>query len=372
MNQYEKSPEQLDENRVEKVTFSGLFDTTITLYKARFKELILFGTVVFCIYFVIVMVLYLLTIVPMTVLFLAAIPESDSKEVRVMQTQLLETVAQQVGVETGEHVIISEPPEESQEEAHELEEIRLPQENLQRNDGEAVRFVMNATIVMGIVSFVLLAVLSLLYLWFFAGQVRYVLELVKGEKPSMWRIFHGGKYFGRYVYYCAYVTIIIMLLFVPIFFVTFYPGINLIAGAVATLGPNEPIGNSGSFWSGSGLIVLGMFVFGLMNFYVQLIYSFGIYFIVDREESVSPAMRHSRCCVNGNFLAIFGASLVLLLLNAVLSGIVFFAAVFTAPFLLLFYVIAYLKMSGQNDRIVIPSPDQPYLAHSIDVGNANN
>lgn len=205
----------------------------------------------------------------------------------------------------------------------------------------------------GVVSLLLALVFSIVYIWLYAGQIMYVLGVVRGKNPSLSLVFKGGKHLWSLIYYYAYVTIIIMLMFVPIFFLTFLPGtMSLVYGSVS--------GSPDQFYVGLGVLLcfLGSFLLGFSIFYFQLIYGFGSFFIIDSAEPVSPAMRSSRRNVHNNFWRLFLAALAFGLINAFVACLPILG-IFTLPFFLLFQSFAYLRMSGrdiESPPVSIPEP----------------
>lgn len=236
-------------------------------------------------------------------------------------------------------------------EFHEGEDFSVPDDFFEKQREQQQRIDETLPVVAGVsgtLALLFAIAFSFVYLWLYAGQIVYVLETFKGNSPPIKTIFKHTRHLWRLVCYYAYVTIIIMLSFVPVYLVTFLPGTMYLAYAFYI--PDGPETNSVII--GTVLIFLGTFLFSFLAFYIQLIYSFGPFFMIDSNLSVSKAMRESRRKVHANFLTVFIITLILWLISTVGGMLIPLIWILTIPVLLLVQGILYMKMTAQRIDVI--------------------
>ncbi len=188
-----------------------------------------------------------------------------------------------------------------------------------------------------------LLVVSLIYLWLYAGQIALMLQLARGKKPSLTVLFSGMKYLGTNICIAAYIAITFMLLGTAVVL----PGIVLTVFSLGVSLDGVVHPEMSLFLPGLILCIIGGVIGGLLLIYVNLIYCYGYFFAVDRGEGANESLRHSRQFVQHNFWTILGLVIVLMLILTIV-GTVPFAFIVTIPFTVCFVTVIYLAMTGQK------------------------
>jgi uncharacterized membrane protein len=154
---------------------------------------------------------------------------------------------------------------------------------------------MGVAVIFAILNFVLNCYLQ-------AGYTRLLVKIVRGENADVAEVFLGRRFFWRVV------------------------GANLLFVL--------------AFYAGLLLFLIPGFIVALM------LWPF-MYVIVDRDVGVFESFRRSREITSGNYLACIVLGLAAI--GAQLLGLIacFVGLVFTTPFVLLIFAVAYCRMSGQ-------------------------
>ena len=367
--QYQTPPAKLSqvepsEPVMSKIRFSELFEKTWNIYTKTFSKQILFGLIVWGICMVAGMFIYFMTLFAS---FFLILPMSAMSEIQPHRQAVappmfdypqynVEIVKSEKEDEDVAEEYLSEEPEHSAPFAGNATPDGLIFED--RTDEEGANIspfvqdfhhranqppvsVATVLIIVGCLVGVLLLflmVFSLVYLWLYAGQTRFMLSLVRGNDPSLSVIFSGWPFFGRYVYVAAFIGIAIMLVLTAIFMVTILPGIY----SLVSINGEPGIGNGIGFIA----ILFGSFLMILVSWIISLFYGFSYFFVVDCDSEAGESLKLSRRYVAHNFWTILGAILVLTLIVGGVSMIPF-GQLFTVPFMICFMSVLYLKMTGQ-------------------------
>ena len=347
-----------------KIRFSELFEKTWNIYTKTFSKQILFGLIVWGICMAAGMFIYFMTffasfflIFPISTMSGIQHPqqtitppmfEYTQKDVEIIKSENEdEEIAEEDHSEKPEHTA---PFAENATPDGFIFEDRTDEEGANigpfvkdfrhRTNRTPIDPSMMAMIIGCFVGVLLLfaMVFSLVYLWLYAGQIRFMLSLARGNDTSLGKIFSGWPFFGRYVYIAAFIGIIVMLICTAIFLATIFPGIYSLVSA----GGEPGIGNGIGFIA----ILFGSFLMMLVSWIISIFYCFSYFFVVDCDSEAGESLKLSRRYVAHNFWTVLGAILVLTLIVGGVSMIPF-GQLFTVPFMICFMSVLYLKMTGQ-------------------------
>ena len=306
------------------IRFAELFGTTWRIYTKTIGKQFLFGLIAWALYLTAVLPLYILP----SLAFLLPLPMQQAIqeleqaiEQRQQRVEIVESVKDDVVVkgnsETSEQMTPDVALEEKDATTEEDADI-MPADFFQSL----------AYIFAGLLLFFVLY--SLVSLWLYAGQIRFMLSLARGNDPSPGMIFSGWPFLGRLVYIAVYVGITTMLVFMAIFFLT------MLTGIFSLLVPDGEPGIAFQF--------LALFV----SWFVAAFYCLSYFFVVDRKNSAGESLRLSRRLVVNHLGVVLGTMFVLALITYIAAITPFgFVQLFTTPFVVCLTSVLYLKITGQ-------------------------
>jgi len=113
------------------------------------------------------------------------------------------------------------------------------------------------------------------------------------------------------------------------------------------------------------VLLVGLLVGAIPLLYVALTFSQFQFLIVDRNLGALESLSTSNTIMSGNRLSLFALGLLTGLLNMAGFCACLIGLVFTAPYVVLLFAVAYLAMTGQptaDQWLRAPLPAQAYSA----------
>ena len=309
------------------IRFTELFGTTWRIYTKTIGKQLLLGLIAWMLYLTTALFVYIITSLP-SLAFLLPLPMQQ--EMQKLE-QAIERQQQRVEIVKSEKEdVVEKGKSEAPEQMTPNVALEEKDATIEENAGImlADSFQSLAYIFAGLLLFCMLFLL--ISFWLYAGQVRFMLNLVRGNDPSLGMIFSGWSFLGRFVYIAVYVGITIMLVYMVVFVVAMLTGIFSLL---------VPDGEPGIVFQFLALVV---------SWFVATLYCLSYFFVVDRENIAGESLRLSRRHVVNHLGVVLGTMFVLAFITYIAAMTPFgFVQLFTTPFVVCLTSVLYLKITGQ-------------------------
>lgn len=196
-----------------------------------------------------------------------------------------------------------------------------------------------AIVVGGVIMFVGIAINIAVQIWVQAGLALFSLKMARDRSGAIGDLLAVRPFLGRYLGLTLVIGLLSLSIMLAIAAVCV--GVPAAIGAAIDGGEGAGVGAIG----GAAVAVVVSMVALTVLFYTLFI---SAYFIIDRDEGITAAMRSSAAFMRGNRLASFAAMLIAGLLGfafmCITCGI---GQIFTIPYLGILSATVYLMATGQ-------------------------